>query len=79
MNLRVRIGECYQSFMVAAKKLDYALIKPKRAKKVLKSTGNRLGLGLETLQLWFPLCSRSLNRGSLNFDLFTIKVVGQTI
>ena len=61
MLLCSRIGECYESFMVAAKILVYTLVKPKSAKYVFKSTGNRLGLGLEGLLLWLPLRSRSVN------------------
>ena len=59
-----RIRESYESFMVAAKILVYTLIKPKIEKKSLKNIGNRLGLELEDFLLWFPLCSRSVSRGS---------------
>ena len=54
--MAIRVGGCYESLVVAAKILIYTLVKPKSVKKVFKSTGNRLGIGLETLLLWFPLC-----------------------
>ena len=45
---------------------------------VFESTGNRLGLGLEGLLLWLPLQGQ-LTEVPLNFKIFAIKVVGQTI
>ena len=49
--MRNRIGECYESFMVASKNFVYTLVKPKSAKKGFKKAGNQLGLGLEDLLL----------------------------
>ena len=46
-----RIGECYESFMVGAKILVYALVKSKSMNTCFKSTGNQLGLGLGDLLL----------------------------
>ena len=51
----IRVGGCYESSLVAAIISLCTLFKPKSVKKVFKSTGNRLGIGLETLLLWFPL------------------------
>ena len=69
----IRVGGCYESSLVAANISLCTLVEPKSVKKVFKSTGNRLGIGLGTLLLWFPLCSRSLNRGSPEFRAFCYK------
>ena len=44
-----RMGDCFESLMVAAKILVCIQVKLERAKKGFKSNRNRLSLGLENL------------------------------
>ena len=77
--LNIRVGECYESSLVTAIISLCTLFKRKSVKKVFKSTATGSELDFKLYYYESPYDQGLLTEVPLNFEIFVIKAVGQTM